>query len=965
MTQKILLMLALSSTLQAMAPDPLVWTTPSTSSAGSMPIGNGDIGLNVWAQADGTIRTYIAKTDAWDASGRLLRLGGVDIAFSPNPFAGGDFSQTLDAAAGQIVFKGGNGFEARLWVDANAPVIRVEASAPAGVSVSVKPNIWRREKREIPTDQLQGYTWYMGGGESMGGIYGGPEPVYSFPDVVTDLEGDRIGWYQRNESSFWEFGFRHQQMDGPPPGETDPLLHRTFGVVLSSPQLAKKGAELLESAAPVKDFRLDIVALTEITPTAEDWIKDAVALSGEASSADLAKARADHEAWWKNFWDRSYIRITKASEPPIDVASATSNPLSIGVDAQGLNGFVGTVARVRIFGHALSREEIAALDSPEPAKGLVADWDFSGFNGGSITDSVGGLVAEPFGNPQAATVDGKTGVRLAGTDGLRVPSDPKLDLTRGGTLEMLISADTQAPGGGRLLDKGQPGTEQGYVLDTFPGNSLRLITKAGALEGGPVLPVGGWHRVLALFGPDGRRISIDGKIVAEAAPAPPAAEPLASELNQAYQLQRYTAACAGRGAFPIRFNGSLFWGERQDVLGAPPIDPDWRMWAADYWWQNTRLPYYPMLASGDYDFMKPLFDMYFRRLPTETARTKAWFGCEGAFMAETASFWGMMSNGDYGYERPPELEVGELKNGVMRYYWQPGIELTHMMLDYYDHTGDEAFVKERLAPMAEAYLKYYATRFGRDGNGKLVITPAQSLETWANVVNPTPDVAGLAQNTKRILALPENLVPESLRKLAKEMLDATPEIPMRTENGREIIGFAEEVNSQRSNFENPELYPVYPYRNYGIGRPGLDLARETYAARITKDHFGWHQSGMQAACLGMADECAIILRANLGNKNANFRFPTMWGPNYDWVPDQDHGSNLVNTLQLMLLQPDGDKILLAPAWPEGWEADFKLHAPKNTTVEASIRKGKIENLKVTPPERAKDVVDCLKKKVTP
>ena len=71
------------SALNAMPPEPLVWDSPSTGSAGSMPIGNGDIGLNVWTQADGTIRTYIAKTDAWDGAGRLLRLGGSWRIFNP------------------------------------------------------------------------------------------------------------------------------------------------------------------------------------------------------------------------------------------------------------------------------------------------------------------------------------------------------------------------------------------------------------------------------------------------------------------------------------------------------------------------------------------------------------------------------------------------------------------------------------------------------------------------------------------------------------------------------------------------------------------------------------------------------------------------------------------------------------------------------------------------------------------
>jgi hypothetical protein len=694
---------------------------------------------------------------------------------------------------------------------------------------------------------------------------------------------------------------------------------------------------------------VEIVALTEIVPSASDWINDATALSTTAVEADPALARLNHENWWKAFWERSYIHLTQAVEPALPVVSPTSNPLMIGTDVNTQNGFTGTLAQARLYDRTLTAAEISALDSPGPVpSGLVAAWDFSSFNGGGVADSAAGLVAEPFGTPLAVTVGARSGVQLNGANGFRVPNHPTLDLTHGGTLEILVSPGTQAAGGGRLFDKGQPGTALGYVFDTYPGNSLRLITLKGLLEGGPALPVGGWHRVVAVFSSTGRRIYLNGNLIVEDPPAA-SSTPLAERLNQAYGLQRYVSACAGRGAFPIKFNGSMFWGERQNVTGAAALDPDWRMWAGDYWWQNTRLPYYPMLASGDWDMMKPLFDMYFHRLPTEKARTKAWFGCEGAFVGETASFWGMMSNGDYGYERPPELKKGELKNGVMRYYWQPGIELTFMMLDYYDHTGDEDFVRDRLAPMAEAYLKYYSSRFGRDANGKLIIAPAQSLETWANVVNPTPDVAGLAQVTKRILALPPELVPESLRTLALQVQTATPAIPMREENGRTLIGFAEAVNCQRSNLENPELYPVYPYRNYGIGRPGLELARETYAARLTKDHFGWHQSGMQAACLGMPDEAAAALVSNLGNSNPNFRFPVMWGPNYDWTPDQDHGSNMINTLQLMLLQADGSQIFLAPAWPAGWEADFKLHVPGGSAVEASIRDGGIVNLTTVPP----------------
>ena len=53
---------------------------------------------------------------------------------------------------------------------------------------------------------------------------------------------------------------------------------------------------------------------------------------------------------------------------------------------------------------------------------------------------------------------------------------------------------------------------------------------------------------------------------------------------------------------------------------------------------------------------------------------------------------------------------------------------------------------------------------------------------------------------------------------------------------------------------------------------------------------------------------------------------------------------------------------LFPAWPKEWEVDFKLHAPRQTTVEGILRDGKLVSLKVTPKSRMKDVVNWLDRK---
>ena len=105
----------------------VIWTTPSKDSADSMPIGNGDIGLNVWVEEDGDLCFYIGKTDSWDENGRLLKLGRIRVKLSPNPFSKGlPFEQTLKLREGEIAIAAGaknSRVTLRIWVDANHPAI--------------------------------------------------------------------------------------------------------------------------------------------------------------------------------------------------------------------------------------------------------------------------------------------------------------------------------------------------------------------------------------------------------------------------------------------------------------------------------------------------------------------------------------------------------------------------------------------------------------------------------------------------------------------------------------------------------------------------------------------------------------------------------------------------------------------------------------------------------------------------
>ncbi len=87
--------------------------------------------------------------------------------------------------------------------------------------------------------------------------------------------------------------------------------------------------------------------------------------------------------------------------------------------------------------------------------------------------------------------------------------------------------------------------------------------------------------------------------------------------------------------------------------------------------------------------------------------------------------------------------------------------------------------------------------------------------------------------------------------------------------------------------------------------------------------------------------------------------PAFFGPGHDWVPDHNWGGSWMVELQKMLMAADpydGGKIFRLPAWPKEWDVHFKLQAPRQTVIEATVKEGKLSALKVSPESRRKEVV---------
>ncbi|MFA6129022.1 MAG: DUF5703 domain-containing protein [Bacteroidales bacterium] len=417
-------------------------------------------------------------------------------------------------------------------------------------------------------------------------------------------------------------------------------------------------------------------------------------------------------------------------------------------------------------------------------------------------------------------------------------------------------------------------------------------------------------------------------------------------ITQGYILQRFINACGGRGQSPIKFNGSIFTVDTYARKESKGFDADFRRWGGPFWFQNTRLPYWSMLESGDFEMMKPLFAMYLRALPIRQFATKKYYGHAGAFYPETMNFWGTWTNVNYGTDRKG-MPDGLTENTYIRYYWTGGLELSLMMIDYYEFTRSEVFAKDTLLPFVTEILEFFDKHWRRDIDGKILFTPAQALETYQTVVNPTPDIAGLRFVTCKMLEMKGIKISPEKRKQWESLLSAIPEIPLRIINGDKVIAPAA-LAAQEANIENPGLYAVFPFRVYGVGKPDIDLGISTFVTRKFRSNIGWQHSSIQAAYLGLAREASELLLDKFSNHDPECRFPAFWGPNYDWSPDQDHGCVAMIALQRMLLQYEGDSVTTFPAWPEGWDVEFRLSAPGRSVVEGTSVGGKkdVETLRL-------------------
>jgi hypothetical protein len=476
-------------------------------------------------------------------------------------------------------------------------------------------------------------------------------------------------------------------------------------------------------------------------------------------------------------------------------------------------------------------------------------------------------------------------------------------------------------------------------------------------------------------------------------------------LTQTYAATRYVQAIQSRTWVPIKFNGELF------TATLPPetknSGPSYRQWGANSWWQNTRLAYWNMAASADFENLASIFEFYHQTLDFAARRTIEYFNHTGIFYTETKTLFGSYSVAGYGdaAKRPLNLPVARELCSAMNFDFggdAGGPEVSMMILDHYDYTGNHTALV-RFFPIVSLTLDFFRQHYTkRDGNGRMVIWPTQALEKYkcANmpqqagaawqppnatncIENDTPTVVALHVLLERVLRLPVDAVPagtitEVMRKQWRQLQAILPPVPMQAGSVESVlpygsypVNYNETVN--RNGYETPEMFPVHPYRFFSVGREKLGVKRPRTPAvncllhaagtpevcKNAQANMGWTQLPMTSALLGQADlaQRAVLERAMAGSA-VGYRFIGFAPHEQDYEPAEDQYANMNSGLQWMLVQPADDgnsSSIVFGAWPCEWDVSFKLAAPGPATIEGELKGGKVVKMVIDPPSHAQFV----------
>ena len=642
-----------------------VWDTPSVEPGvahagpggssiltinGSMPIGNGDLTASAYPDVErGSIVLWFGKQDAVSDSSMPFKLGQVELSLLPNPWGVGStfFRQTLDLPTATVTILAGGtnetNFKAKFeaWIDIDSAVAHIIATAgPASSNAFESATVTLTALH--PTTEPWGIS-------DIRRCSGAPQP-YS-PDVMLSAASTgpgAIGIYRRNAatSTMLLNALQEQGLGLLAGSRADPRQHgvrlenRTFGLAVGGNKFVRvsdldsTNVTVLRSTAQSGSWHIAAVALTSTQLSVSDWTTEILNLlshnRGDGTWQPTGSARLATSAYWRAFWERSWIRLLPPSPAPSQ--SIVTPPPLPPIHLPSCGDKYYCVKALAVQAHT----KLSICSGINPPGQRCAALPKAMCSAHDLTQCI---------DAAAASCNVTEGCMSVG------------------------------------IDPGWPGSTQYFSDEVAVANPVwTMVYRNPALPPLPPAPPP----------PPPPPPTPPPAPPAPPSPAPPPGPPPAPPapsadmmfaVAQRYALTRYTSAVQSRRlanfSLPIKFNGMAFtaqrpWSARTHGVNdskchAHPLDcVEYRTWGPYDYWQNNRLSYWPMIIAGDFDTLRPVFEYFLQMLPFAEARTRAYFQHDGVFFTETKTIFGSFGMDDYGCDHtgvPKQLEL----NAYLRY----------------------------------------------------------------------------------------------------------------------------------------------------------------------------------------------------------------------------------------------------------------------------------------------------------
>jgi len=111
--------------------------------------------------------------------------------------------------------------------------------------------------------------------------------------------------------------------------------------------------------------------------------------------------------------------------------------------------------------------------------------------------------------------------------------------------------------------------------------------------------------------------------------------------------------------------------------------------------------------------------------------------------------------------------------------------------------------------------------YGPTGDMRIVLSPAQALETWQECINPTDTIAGLIRVTRSFLSLPNSvlkIVPKRDIFMVKALSEMLPAFPVAKDSDGKYFLKHGEYCSRNANVENTALYAMHPFHLLSVNQ---------------------------------------------------------------------------------------------------------------------------------------------------